>query len=109
MLKGSSYTQYFSNPYNHRYFGRTGYNNYWYYSWMWNRQLTDKQHNILVAQGIDHDELLKNVNKTLRVTIDDNGTEKSVIVTRSQYKHIKVGDKVHVFDGRLTVNGETLK
>lgn len=105
----TSYTKFFTNPYSSRYYHRGMYTNTWYYSWMWNRHLTDDQHNILVTQGIDHDQLLKQSSTVHRVTISDHGTDKVIIVTAAQYNRIHIGDQVHLFDGQLTVNGEVIK
>ena len=43
-----------------------------------------------------------------KVTIDDHGTKKVIIVTKEQYDKIKIGDKIRLFDGKLTINGKTL-
>lgn len=101
---GTSYYNYFNNPYSHHYYYHDSFQNYWFYYWMWNRNITESQRNIMVNQGIDHNKLLSNKN-IYKITISQKGHKKVIIVTKKQYAKIKVGDKIHLFDGKLYVNG----
>lgn len=103
----SSYYSYFNNPYSHQYYYHNSFQNYWFYYWMWDRNLTETQRNIMVNQGIDHDKLLANKN-LYKITISKRGHKKVIIVTKNQYNKIKVGDKIHLFDGKLYVNGNKI-
>lgn len=103
-----SYQHYFKTPYSNDYYTHNHYMNLWFYSWLWSQHLTAEQQNILAVQGIDHAQVLKNAANTHRITIDDHGTEKVIVVTEHQYDQIHVGDKVRLYDGVLTVNGKEL-
>lgn len=105
-----TYTSYFHNPYSYSYYRHGSFYNTYYPYWIWNSHLTRSQHDILVTQGIDHDQLMRSKTKIKHITIrDSRGNKKSVIVTPQQYKAIKAGDKIRVQAGLLYVNGEVVK